>query len=339
MQFAVNPKSEREALVHAHPRGAVNAVAVHPVPELCRFASGGERGAVRLWQLRGEHVLVASADLGSTSCVDALDFSPNDEGAHLAVALHRANGDAYLRVLSGTTLEKEEKRRLGTGRVTAVRFSPSGATLVSTCEDGGIYVADVADGMFMKASLLRPTAPGDGALPPAFVARFDFSLDGRLLRTNDTTVRRVGYWALRGESGTPEELALVATNDAMRDEEWSRWSCPYAWALSNSHSTAANRGAVTAAARAKEGRRGAPLLATGDDEGCVRLWHWPCATAAAAQLGEALVGHGCAITDLVTANSGDSSSHLEVGDGDGWSSLLLSAGGLDGSVIVWSVVE
>ena len=342
VQFAVNPKAEGAQLVAAHPRGAVNAVAVHPAPHLRCIASGGDAGAVRMWQLGAAHRLVASADLGASCTVDALDFSVHDAGRYLAAGLHRTSSEAYVRILDGASLVKMEKRKLGRGRVTALRFGPNGVALVVACEDGGVYIITVAGGLFTKGRLLRtayflPEGAPDAA---AFVMRLDFSTDSAVVHINDTSARRLGYVSVLGDATVegelgPHELPLVATNDSLRGEAWVRWSCPFAWALSCAHAMEDGRGAVTVAARAKEGRRGAPLVATGDDEGRLRLWHWPCATAAAADAGEVFVAHGCAVADLVTAKARGSVAP----DAIGWSSAFFSAGGNDGSVMAWCVAE
>jgi WD40 repeat protein len=342
VQFAVNPKAKGAQLVAAHPRGAVNAVAVHPASHLRCIASGGDAGAVRLWQLGAAHRLVASADLGTSCTVDALDFSVCDAGRYLAAGLHRTSSEAYVRILDGVSLVKVEKRKLGRGRVTALRFGPDGVALVAACEDGGVYIITVAGGLFTKGRLLRPAyfLPSGGPDAAAHVTRLDFSTDSAVLHINDASARRLGYLSVLGDATVegevgPHELPLVSTNDLLRGEEWARWSCPFAWALSCAHAMEDGRGAVTVAARAKEGRRGAPLVATGDDEGRLRLWHWPCATAAAADAGEVLVAHGCAVTDLVAAKARGSAAPEAIG----WSSAFFSAGGKDGSMMAWSVAE
>lgn len=169
-----------------HPRGAVTAVALSPDATL--LASGITNGNIRIWDATQQRVFVGDASSEALVCsltdrggdVHALCFSPS--GKLLASSGRGApstepGGQEFLRLwdISNRQTSRPLRRwRIPTGdpniappneetfgyQIYSAEFTHDGSELICGAEDGGVYIADVAQDGFRQK--LRPVNLGRG---------------------------------------------------------------------------------------------------------------------------------------------------------------------------------
>jgi hypothetical protein len=157
-------------------------------------------------------------------------------------------------------------------------------------------------------------------------------------------------------SGDTAERTQVRSASVLRDVDWASWTCPLGWPVQGIWPEAADGTDINAVDRtsgaplpppsmpdsgaeqalvygpvadtlaggggAGSGAGGAPLLATGDDFGGVKLFRYPCLSKGA--LCEAGVGHSSHVTNVRFSRD---------------NAALLSVGGNDRTLIQWRLVR
>jgi WD40 repeat protein len=160
-------------IINADPRG-VPSVAISPDGHL--LASGGEGGAIRLWDaVSGEPVRTLQAH---EKIVWALAFNP--DGRRLASASDDQTAIVW-NVRDGRVLHRLQGHR---GTVSDVAFAPDGRRLATASGDGMIRLWDVEEGRLIRTYTGHEN----------FVHDVDISPDGRLLASasSDGTVKLWG---------------------------------------------------------------------------------------------------------------------------------------------------
>ena len=181
------------------------------------------------------------------------------------------------------------------------KWSPDGALVAFASHDNLITVYD-------GKSLTRQFSCRGHS---SFVNHIDFSADGQYLQSTDGAGELV-FWDVADEGslfGRPSELA---------DIDWYTYTCHLGFPVAGIWPPGSDGTDVNAVDRNGRG----DLLATGDDFKQVRLLRWPC-NAKQAQ-GVLATGHA---------------SHVMQVRFSGDDRFLMTAGGLDQAVLVWSVAS
>jgi WD40 repeat protein len=144
------------------------------------LATGGDDGAVRLWDVRQPgHPVLVGGPLAGPGIATSVAFSP--DGKTLAVA--SSSGTVRL-WNSGSPDRPILLDQLVTGPVNSVAFSPGGQMLAAGSADGRVFV--------WRAGHLSSVSAGVGA-----VNTVAFSADGRLLAAGGST-GRIRLWDVSG---------------------------------------------------------------------------------------------------------------------------------------------
>jgi WD40 repeat protein len=221
---AVEPGRLREGGHAAFPGGEVAASARSP--QAGSFATGGEDGVVRLWNVEGatarsgwepEAILE-----GHSGWVWALAFSL--EGGVLA----SAGEDRLIRLWDVESQEVTSSLRGHTSTISDLAFSPDGQTLASASWDGTVRLWDVAT----WTEIRRLEGHSDWVLQVAFSPDGDLlassSADGTVLLWNPATGEPLGVLEhggpVRGVEFFPDGT-LLAT---IADDNWLRF-----WGIGN----------------------------------------------------------------------------------------------------------
>jgi len=92
----------------------------------------------------------------------------------------------------------------------------------------------------------------------------DFSKDGKVLMTNNS-----GGELFFFDAETGKHLQNV---ESLRNLEWATWSCTFGWPVQGIFPANSTGSDINACSRHKDER----LIATGDDDGRVNLYKFPC---------------------------------------------------------------
>jgi WD40 repeat protein len=352
--------------------GPVYGVSVSPNGE-CWATASADRTA-RVWDAEtGEELAVLS---GHAGLVRSIAFGPLAEGAgscgaHLATA--GEDGSLVIWSLASVDASMAEellKVQAHPGAVWSVAFSPDGARLATSGEEGAAKVWDSSTGQELWAA-----SDHTGA-----VYGLAFSADGRLLATaGEEGIVRV--WSISPDAETsPKKLrrhyehegpayAVAFSPDGTRlaaaggDGVVKLWSLSPSSAASGEElaSLTAHNGAVSGVLFSPDGTR---LASTGEDE-TARVWAVGSGSDGYARQALTLVGHTGAVhgaafspdgSRLVTASEdrtakvwdvsagGDGSAHSGH-DGTVWTAAfspdgtLLATAGEDASARIWSLTS
>lgn len=290
------PNAGYRCLVHVrgHSRGELWGLATHP--SKLQFATAGDDGYVRLWDAPTRSLLALHA-WTSGGLPRAVAFS--SDGTHAAVG----SSDGYVRVLTGAELETVVVEWRCTvargGGVRSLAYSPDGAWLAVGGHDQRVHIFDAHT--YKKHGECRGHS--------STVTHLDFSKDARVLQSAAAGAGELRFWNVRA-------LAPIASASDVRDVVWATWSCPFGWPVQGIWPPGSDGSDINAVARSEDQR----VLATGDDDGLVRLLRYPSATPSAQA--RAYTGHASHVTNCAFTKS---------------DMFLLSTGGRDQSVCQFKV--
>ena len=267
--------------------------------------AGVQDATVRFWDV-SEHQPVVGRVLrleDAHSGIHSLAFSPS--GRLLALGC----GDGYLQLVPFPSLTSVSGRRGATERLSALCFTGEN-TLAAGSRDQTIHIFDTSSSS--KAALRQLK----GNTSP--VTHMQCSADGGFLMTNSKDGQVLYFNVVSGER---------ATQDAVKDMRWNTWSCPMAWHTMGMW--AANRHFGVAgikSCRAFEADTGEQLLASGDINHRVKLYHFPCLSGE--QGFHCYDGHAGFVSGIATVPSeGRPATHL----------ITLAAD--DGAMLQWRFVS
>ncbi|GLE10516.1 hypothetical protein PINS_up022661 [Pythium insidiosum] len=295
--------------LQSHCKGELWGLATHPHKLL--FVTAGDDGSVRLWDaatrcLSAVYTIGASGKAGASSAkCRAAAFS--SDGSHVAVGLV----DGQVVVLNEALDTVVAAWKCSSKAVAVLRYDPDGRFLAIGAHDQAIHIVD--------AHSYKPLGVCRGH--SATVSHLDFSKDGRVLQSTSNagellfwqvppTVEGIGKTATK-RGGTSSVFAQIPSATSVRDTTWATWTVPYGWPVQGIWGPGADGSDVNAVCRSADGL----VVATGDDDGLVKLFRYPCVVKAAVH--KAFVGHASHVTNCVFSRH---------------DSVLLTAGGLDNTV-------
>ena len=270
-------------------------------PDGATLATGGSRGAVRIWDAstgQQQHQLT-----GHTNWVRSVAYAP--DGATLATG----GDDGAVRIWDASTGQQQHQLTGHTGDVFSVAYAPDGATLATGGDDGAVRIWDASTGQ-QQHQLTGHT--GD-------VFSVAYAPDGATLATGggDGAVR---IWdastgqqqhQLTGHTGwvfsvayAPDGATLATGGDDGAVRIWD------ASTGQQQHQLTGHTSWVRSVAYAPDGA----TLATGGDDGAVRIWD-----ASTGQQQHQLTGHTDPVFSVAYAPDG----------------ATLATGGSDGAVRIW----
>ena len=238
--------------VSGHYTGKLNCTATHPSKH--EFATVGEDRRLRIWDMETRTLLKMA-----TFDADILTVAYSPTGDAIALGL---GGDPSLSKCGAYVVVNEEdmvllhEARDSITPICLVKYSPEGETLAVAAKDGAVYLYAVLDDFELIGRCIRHTTP---------VEHLDFSTDGEWIRTN-SAAKEICFF-------NSDDASLQSNLPAMRDVQWSSWSCTLNWHVKAAHRTAYKGEAVTT----MHSPSALPsFVACGTSYGYIKLCAFPC---------------------------------------------------------------
>lgn len=305
-----------EVVVRGHFDGELWGCCAHPFNENV-VATAGDDNMIAVWDL-ARHELVArtvvhpkagpmptrkrqksggASTMGRfppNQCARAMDWGP---AGTLAVAAN----DGRVVLLNEEDLSRVAERRDTKQWIQVVKFDPTGDFLAVGSHDGAIYIYSTAGGGLELVQRLNKHH--------SYITHLDWSEDGSVLHSNSGD-----YELLFFNPGDGSQLPDGAT--MLRDEPWATWTCTLGWPVQGIFRGSQDGTDINTVDR----NPSATLLATGDDDGVVNLYRWPCEQKGANR--KTYNGHASHVTNV----------RFTLDD-----SRLVTTGGNDNTLMVWLV--
>ncbi|XP_037543112.1 echinoderm microtubule-associated protein-like 6 isoform X2 [Nematolebias whitei] len=285
-EVMVRDRDKPLLIMQGHSEGELWALDVHPKKALA--VTGSDDCSVRLWSLV-DHALIARCNM--EEAVRSVAFSM--DGSQLALGM-KDGSFTVLRVRDMTEVVHIKDRK---EVIHEMKFSPDGVYLAVGSNDGLVDVYAVAQ-RFKKV--------GECSRSSSFITHLDWSLDSKVLQTNDGAGERLFY---RMPMGKP-----IINKEEVKGQHWATWSSvlgPEVSGIWPKYSDSTQINSVDA-------NHSAGVLVTGDDLGLVRLYRFPCLRKGAKF--KKYVGHSAHVTNVR------------------WSydqQLVLTTGGADHALFQW----
>jgi len=146
-----------------------------------------------------------------------------------------------------------------------IKFSPDGQILMLSSHDNRLYKIDISGGFGFDN--LKCTRFGKSS---SFITHFDFSADSQVIRTTDGSYELLFYSVADGKQQT-------GGASAYRDTLWATQSCVLGWGVQGIWSPTQDGSDINACDYTLNVVHdlGYQLVATGDDDGLVKLFRYP----------------------------------------------------------------
>ncbi|XP_046389885.1 echinoderm microtubule-associated protein-like CG42247 [Ischnura elegans] len=267
-------------------------LAVHPDDEV--FATAGHDKYVALWR---KHKLVWNTQI-LYECV-SLAFHP------FGVALAAGSAEGHLVILNAETGSHMATLRVCGSPLTCISYNPVGDAIAIGSQNGSVYLFRVSrDGFsYKKLNKMRGNQP---------LTHLDWSTDGNFLQTA-TADYDLSFWDVRALS--PEKSAL-----AMKDVKWYTQTCTVGYLVAGMWN---NRYYPMTSVIVTTHRSSAhDLLISGDADGHLRLFRYPCISPRAEYNEEkAISSHVASARFMFNDRS------------------VVTVGGTDAATMLWEVVD
>jgi echinoderm microtubule-associated protein-like 6 len=228
----------------SHATGELWGLATHPCRE--EFATSGDDKTLRIWSIRTNEMLNLRVLPVSSRTV-----AYNPTGTLLSVGMQ----DGSVAILDSSKLRLKSSWKHSNYPIIDLKFSYDESFLGTASADGNIYLYKSNDRLsyFRQAVCQGHTQS---------VTHIDFSFNSRYLQSCGEDCALL-YWDLNGNRINASEL--------MRDVDWATWTCTLGWPVQGIYSPNESINSVNACHAIPE----IGVLATGDDEGLVKLFRYP----------------------------------------------------------------
>ncbi|XP_053730292.1 echinoderm microtubule-associated protein-like 6 isoform X1 [Synchiropus splendidus] len=284
-EVMVRDRDKPVLIMQGHSEGELWALDVHPKKPLA--VTGSDDRSVRLWSLV-DHALIARCNM--EEAVRSLAFSV--DGSQLALGM-KDGSFTVLRVRDMTEVVHIKDRK---EVIHEMKFSPDGAYLAVGSNDGLVDIYAVSQ---------RYKKVGECSKSSSFITHMDWTLDSKVLQTNDGAGERLFYRMPMGKLVGKEEV---------KGQRWASWSGVLGPEVSGIWQKYSNLTEINAV----DANHSAAVVVTGDDCGLVKLFRFPCLRKGAKF--KKYIGHSAHVTNVRWSHD------LQ------W---VLSTGGADHALFQW----
>lgn len=223
------------------------------------------------------------------------------EDKHIAVGCH----EGTIRLIN---LEEWRQFKVIKNRkrwISEMRYSPNNELFAVGSHDDFIDIYKVANNYKIMFAMKKHSS---------FITHFDWSLDSNYIHSNCGA-----YELLFWDANTGKQLTSGAS--ALKDEEWSTWSCVLGWPVQGIYKEEWKGSDVNMVDRSHtKTKDGCQVLAVADDFSTIRIYKYPCVK----KNSKGIILHG-------------HSSHVTNVKFDADDEYLFSTGGEDQTVMQWKV--
>ena len=319
--------SNSAILMSGHYKDEVWGLGVHNSnPDL--FATSGDDGTVRVWSLGGKKLL-CSESVGDQS--RAVSFN----GDYVCAGIGGEEGRKKKRakgVLAGgysvfkfdsnnPSLSKIAEDRCAKEWVSDLKFSPSGKLLAVGSHDNKIYLYDVdrESGTTKKVGVC--------AKHNSYITHVDFTKDETALMSTCGAYELLWFSTRGKQMGSKTEMQQIPSATSMRDQKYSPFTCTLGWPVQGIFPDGADGTDVNAVCIDDQNK----WVISGDDNGKVNLFNFPCLSDAECVEG---IGHSSHVTNIRFVRNEGSGDDGVADSRD----VFVSAGGKDRCIFVWKIV-
>jgi WD40 repeat protein len=228
-------------VLSGHVMPSVNAVIAHPTRSI--VATGGDDSTVRMWDYQ-QHLLLKTHHVPHPAI--CIHFDPS--GKLAAVGMKDGHWGVWVAETWEEVIQSRDRKR----DITCIKFAPNGRYVAAGSKDGFIDLYDVLADYEWTGTLQGHSDP---------ICALDWSLSCVFLQTCD--LKDVQFlWNTKSQE-------LVTAADVIHNMEYETWTSPVGWPV---------QGAVGAGDRNTCFVRSlsSTLLATGNTDGVLRLYKYPC---------------------------------------------------------------
>ncbi|XP_038164227.1 echinoderm microtubule-associated protein-like 6 isoform X3 [Cyprinodon tularosa] len=285
-EVMVRERDKPLLIMQGHSEGELWALDVHPKKPLA--VTGSDDRSVRLWSLV-DHALIARCNM--EEAVRSVAFSL--DGSQLALGM-KDGSFTVLRVRDMTEVVHIKDRK---EVIHEMKFSPDGSYLAVGSNDGLVDIYAVAQ---------RYKKVGECSKSSSFITHLDWSVDGKILQSNDGAGKRLFYWMPMGKP--------IINKEEVKGQRWASWSS----VLGSEVSGIWPKYSDSITINAVDANLSAAVLVTGDDLGLVKLYRFPCLRKGAKF--KKYIGHSAHVTNVRWSND------LQ---------CVLTTGGADHALFQW----